>query len=109
MLYSGDVGNLSAQFVPQIAVDSSVQVINFCRSPQWYVPQVSSEFGLSSRRRAWLTGFYLRCFFQIQFDYPGWAKWVFAHVPFAMRAYRAFLMIKVGHGMHLRGPCSCAY
>lgn len=65
----GVVGNgcSAAQFVPQIAKDPSVEVINFCRSPQWYIPR-------------------------LQFDYPGWAKWVFAHVPFAMWAYRAFLM-----------------
>ncbi|KAH9998112.1 hypothetical protein BJV74DRAFT_877223 [Russula compacta] len=56
-----------AQFVPQISKDPSVEVINFCRTPQWYVPR-------------------------LQFDYPGWAKWTFAHVPFAMKAYRAFLM-----------------
>jgi cation diffusion facilitator CzcD-associated flavoprotein CzcO len=65
----GVVGNgcSAAQFVPQIAKDPSVEVINFCRSPQWYIPR-------------------------LQFDYPGWAKWVFARVPFAMWAYRAFLM-----------------
>ncbi|KAF8265945.1 FAD/NAD(P)-binding domain-containing protein [Lactarius quietus] len=65
----GVVGNgcSAAQFVPLIARDPSVEVINFCRSPQWYTPR-------------------------LQFDYPGWAKWVFAHVPFAMWVYRAFLM-----------------
>lgn len=65
----GVVGNgcSAAQFVPQISKDPSVEVINFCRSPQWYIPR-------------------------FQFDYPSWAKWVFAHVPFAMWAYRAFLM-----------------
>jgi hypothetical protein len=40
-------------------------------------------------------------FFQIQFDYPGWVKWIFAHVPFTMRIYRAFLMIKVGHCIYV--------
>jgi hypothetical protein len=39
---------------------------------------------------------FLRCF-QTQYDYPRWAKWAFAHVPFVMRAYRAFLMVKVSH------------
>ncbi|KAI0256955.1 hypothetical protein BJV78DRAFT_1168189 [Lactifluus subvellereus] len=65
----GVIGNgcSAAQFVPQISKDPSVEVINFCRSPQWY----------TSRD---------------QFDYPAWAKWVFANVPFAMRAYRSFLM-----------------
>jgi len=65
----GVVGNgcSAAQFVPVISEDASAEVINFCRSPQWYVPKV-------------------------QYDYPEWIKWVFAHVPFTMRAYRAFLM-----------------
>jgi hypothetical protein len=47
--------------------------------------------------------------FQLQFDYPGWAKWVFAHVPFAMWAYRAFLMGQVhlmSYRRYLRGRLS---
>jgi hypothetical protein len=31
----------SAQFVPLISKDPSVEVINFCRTPQWYSPRVS--------------------------------------------------------------------
>lgn len=62
-----------------------------------YATSKLRSLALSNRRRTWLSGFYLRCFFQIQFDYPGWVKWIFAHVPFTMRIYRAFLMIKVGH------------
>ncbi|KAG5220907.1 casein kinase [Salix suchowensis] len=31
-----------AQFLPKIAVDPSVQVVNFCRTPQWYIPQVDT-------------------------------------------------------------------
>ena len=34
----------SAQFVPQISADSSVEVINFCRTPQWYTQRVSPKF-----------------------------------------------------------------
>ncbi len=41
----------SAQFVPQVSEDSSVQVINFCRTPQWYVARVSSKFLALSHRR----------------------------------------------------------
>ena len=44
MLSSGDVVVLSAQFVPQISADSSVEVINFCRTPQWYTERVSPKF-----------------------------------------------------------------
>ncbi|KAI9508293.1 hypothetical protein F5148DRAFT_1275811 [Russula earlei] len=65
----GVIGNgcSAAQFVPAISEDASVEVVNFCRSPQWYLERS-------------------------QFEYPEWVKWVFAHVPFAMAAYRAFLM-----------------
>ncbi|KAI0277231.1 hypothetical protein BGY98DRAFT_981262 [Russula aff. rugulosa BPL654] len=68
----GVIGNgcSAAQFVPQISADSTVEVINFCRSPQWYTERT-------------------------QYDHPRWAKWAFAHVPFVMRAYRAFLMVKI--------------
>ena len=40
-----DLVGLSAQFVPQISADSSVEVINFCRTPQWYTERVSLKFG----------------------------------------------------------------
>ena len=30
----------SAQFIPIISEDSSVEVVNFCRTPQWYIPRV---------------------------------------------------------------------
>ena len=32
-----------AQFVPEISKDHSVTVVNFCRTPQWYVDRVSSR------------------------------------------------------------------
>ncbi len=44
LMSSGDLVVLSAQFVPQISEDSSVEVINFCRTPQWYAPRVSPRF-----------------------------------------------------------------
>ena len=31
----------SAQFIPIISEDPSVEVVNFCRTPQWYIPRVS--------------------------------------------------------------------
>lgn len=92
------MGVLSAQFVPQISADSSVEVINFCRSPQWYLSRVSLKFRSHLVACAVERGVF---FFQNQFDYPGWAKWAFAHVPFAMRAYRAFIMMKVSLGRSL--------
>lgn len=67
----GVIGNgcSAAQFIPIISEDSSVQVINFCRTPQWYVP----------RRN---------------FRYPAWIQWMFAHVPFLMRWYRNCIMAR---------------
>lgn len=67
----------------------------------------SKSEGLTTSRwwHARLSRFFL-WYFQTQYDYPGWAKWAFAHVPFVMRAYRAFLMVQVSHDRHLRGPCS---
>lgn len=49
-------GVFSAQFVPQISKDPSVEVINFCRTPQWYVPRVSSKFGAMTIRAACAVG-----------------------------------------------------
>lgn len=31
-----------AQFIPEISQDVSVEVINFCRTPQWFIPRVCS-------------------------------------------------------------------
>ncbi|KAL0949998.1 hypothetical protein HGRIS_010007 [Hohenbuehelia grisea] len=67
----GVIGNgcSAAQFVPKISEDPSVKVTNFCRTPQWFVPQGN-------------------------YRYPGWAKWLFAHVPVVMRFYRNFIMTR---------------
>ncbi|KAI0038078.1 FAD/NAD(P)-binding domain-containing protein [Auriscalpium vulgare] len=67
----GVVGNgcSAAQFVPRISEDPSVEVVNFVRSPQWYIPRT-------------------------QYKYPEWAKWMFAHVPLVMWAYRAYIMAR---------------
>ncbi|EJD02412.1 FAD/NAD-binding domain-containing protein [Fomitiporia mediterranea MF3/22] len=66
----GVVGNAASavQFVPRISEDPSVKVINFCRTPNWFA-------------------------FRSHFKYPAWAKWMFAHVPGVMWAYRAFLYL----------------
>lgn len=34
----------SAQLIPEILKDPSVQVVNFCRTPQWYIPRVRYLF-----------------------------------------------------------------
>ncbi|EGN93331.1 hypothetical protein SERLA73DRAFT_64246, partial [Serpula lacrymans var. lacrymans S7.3] len=68
----GVIGNgcSAAQFIPQISEDPSVEVINFCRTAQWMTPRQ-------------------------QYRYPAIIKWVFAHIPFLMRAYRNTIMAKV--------------
>ncbi|KAJ3995945.1 hypothetical protein F5050DRAFT_1572483, partial [Lentinula boryana] len=68
----GVIGNgcSAAQLVPVLSEDPSVQVTNFCRTPQWYVPRTN-------------------------YAYPRWIKWAFAHVPFVMRFYRGFLMVRL--------------
>ncbi|PFH54195.1 hypothetical protein AMATHDRAFT_478 [Amanita thiersii Skay4041] len=67
----GVIGNgcSAAQFVPEIAAEPSISVVNFVRTPQWYVPREN-------------------------FKYPRWLQWVFAHVPFVMRCYRNLIMAR---------------
>ncbi|KAH7929753.1 FAD/NAD(P)-binding domain-containing protein [Leucogyrophana mollusca] len=67
----GVIGNgcSAAQFVPIIAADPTVEVINFGRSRQWFAPKG-------------------------QYRYPRWVKWAFAHVPILLRAYRNSIMIR---------------
>jgi hypothetical protein len=36
----------SAQLIPEIAKDETVQIINFCRTPQWYFPRVRDIWSL---------------------------------------------------------------
>ncbi|THU87244.1 FAD/NAD(P)-binding domain-containing protein [Dendrothele bispora CBS 962.96] len=67
----GVIGNgaSAAQLVPEISSDPSVKVTNFCRTPQWYVPQDN-------------------------YSYPTWVQWIFAHIPFLLRGYRNMLMAR---------------
>ncbi|EFI28346.1 monooxygenase [Coprinopsis cinerea okayama7 len=67
----GVIGNgcSAAQFVPEISTDPTVEVINFVRTPQWYIAKDD-------------------------FAYPGWLKWIFANVPLVMRWYRNWLMFR---------------
>ncbi|KIJ69255.1 hypothetical protein HYDPIDRAFT_172706 [Hydnomerulius pinastri MD-312] len=67
----GVIGNgcSVAQFLPIISAEPTTEVINFCRSPQWFV----------------MRG---------QYRYPEWIKWAFAHIPLLMRAYRSSIMIR---------------
>ncbi|KAF9564392.1 FAD/NAD(P)-binding domain-containing protein [Agrocybe pediades] len=67
----GVIGNgcSAAQLIPEIARDPTVQVVNFCRTPQWFVPRRNIQ-------------------------YPGWVQWMFAHVPFLLRWYRNLIMAR---------------
>ncbi|KAH7915954.1 FAD/NAD(P)-binding domain-containing protein [Hygrophoropsis aurantiaca] len=67
----GVIGNgcSAAQFIPEIAADPTVEVINFCRSRQWFM-----EKG--------------------QYKYSRGAKWAFANIPFLMRIHRALIMLQ---------------
>ncbi|KXN92229.1 4-hydroxyacetophenone monooxygenase, partial [Leucoagaricus sp. SymC.cos] len=67
----GVIGNgcSAAQFIPEISQDPSVEVINFCRTPQWFIPRVNIK-------------------------YPAAIKWIFRYLPGVMRMYRAIIMAK---------------
>ncbi|TDL24856.1 FAD/NAD-binding domain-containing protein [Rickenella mellea] len=71
----GVIGNgcSAAQLIPQIAKEPSVEVINICRTPSWFVPG----------------GNYV---------YPEWIKWTFANVPFVLRQYRNFVAARYDIG-----------
>ncbi|KAF8205375.1 hypothetical protein K438DRAFT_1670245 [Mycena galopus ATCC 62051] len=62
-------GASAIQFVPPITEDPTVQVTEFCRTPNWFLPP----------KRA---------------VYSPWWKWTFKYVPFAMRFYRLFLYLR---------------
>ncbi|KAJ7612203.1 hypothetical protein FB45DRAFT_760076, partial [Roridomyces roridus] len=62
-------GASATQFVPIISEDASVQVTNFCRTPNWFLPPIRS-------------------------DYSAIWKWTFRHVPGVMRAYRLLMAFR---------------
>ncbi|KAJ7612176.1 hypothetical protein FB45DRAFT_843471 [Roridomyces roridus] len=53
-------GASGTQFIPKITQDPSVNVTNFCRTPNWYLPNIRADYG-------------------------PWKRWAFRNVPFAMR------------------------
>ncbi|KAL6301962.1 FAD/NAD-P-binding domain-containing protein [Sparassis latifolia] len=61
-------GASAAQFIPILLEDSTVQIVNFCQTPSWFVDLKITP--ISDRQR-----------------------WIFAHVPFALRLYRNWLVI----------------
>ncbi|KAF7360682.1 hypothetical protein MVEN_00800000 [Mycena venus] len=65
-------GASAIQFVPFITEDPTVQVTEFCRTANWFIPPVTSSRSNYS---------------------PLW-KWTFRYVPLVMRAYRVFLYLR---------------
>ncbi|KAJ6471235.1 hypothetical protein C8R47DRAFT_1179509 [Mycena vitilis] len=62
-------GASATQFVPIISQDPSVQVTEFCRTPNWFLPPIRADYS------------------------PLW-KWTFRTIPLAMRMYRLFLYLR---------------
>lgn len=80
--------NHSAQLIPNVAKDPTVEIVNFARTPQWFVPRV--------RRRLLCMYLYLpQAIHQGNYDYPGYVKWAFAHIPGVLRAYRNWVATSV--------------
>ncbi|TFK55103.1 FAD/NAD(P)-binding domain-containing protein, partial [Heliocybe sulcata] len=71
----GVVGNgcSAAQLIPRISANPDVNVVNFCRTRQWYSPRV-------------------------QYTYPAWSKLLFRNVPLLLWLYRNYLMVKAEFG-----------
>lgn len=67
----GVIGNgcSAAQFIPEISADSSVKIVNFVRTPQWYITRGN-------------------------YRYPRFVQMIFAYVPFIVRWYRNCLMAR---------------
>ncbi|KAJ3483527.1 hypothetical protein NLI96_g6249 [Meripilus lineatus] len=63
-------GCSASQFIPIISEDSTTQIMNFCRSPHWYLQWSRGAFSKTWQR-------------------------IFAHVPFVMRMYRNMLMARL--------------
>ncbi|KAG9126840.1 hypothetical protein FRC07_001741 [Ceratobasidium sp. 392] len=56
-------GCSGSQIVPAISKDGSVQVVNFCRTPSWYLPRPQTRVA-------------------------SWVRWIFRNVPFALKLFR---------------------
>ncbi|KAJ1308187.1 hypothetical protein OPQ81_003902 [Rhizoctonia solani] len=61
----GLIGNgcAGSQILPMISEDGSTTVVNFCRTPSWYIPRP-------------------------QMHVPPVVQWMFRHIPFALKALR---------------------
>lgn len=84
----------SAQFIPIIAQDPTVQITNFIRTPNWYIDRVND--GLLFPSRIIIDYLQERTFWSPR------AKWVFRNIPLVMKAYRNIIMLGVRQLLH---PC----
>ncbi|KAJ6613685.1 hypothetical protein B0H10DRAFT_2047523 [Mycena sp. CBHHK59/15] len=62
-------GASATQFVPIISQDATVQVTEFCRTPNWFFPPIRADYS------------------------PLW-KWTFRNIPFVMKFYRFLLYLR---------------
>lgn len=62
-------GCSAVQFIPIISQDTTTTVVNFARTPMWFVPPLSNE------------------------AYSAGLRWVFEHIPLALLLYRALLFV----------------
>lgn len=79
----------SGQIVPALSDDSSVQVINFWRTPAWMVAPPVRTLIKYLKHITNLTGQAPNT------PYSSFDKWLFAHVPFYNKLYRILQMAKV--------------
>ncbi|KAJ7444509.1 hypothetical protein FB451DRAFT_1434419, partial [Mycena latifolia] len=63
-------GASATQFVPIISQDPTVQITEFCRTPNWFLPPIRADYS------------------------PAW-KWTFRNIPLAMRVHRFHLYLRV--------------
>ena len=83
------------QFIPEIAKDESVQVVNFCRTASWLVPHVSLHNLLPPTTCSHYIIVSNHSSLQLNYTFPTYLKWAFANVPFLLRSYRAFVAARV--------------
>ncbi|CAE6431449.1 unnamed protein product [Rhizoctonia solani] len=63
-------GCSATQIVPKLAEDSTTSIVEFCRTPSWFVPRPQATV-------------------------PDWAKWVFRNLPFTQRAFRWMIVARL--------------
>ncbi|PCH39543.1 FAD/NAD(P)-binding domain-containing protein [Wolfiporia cocos MD-104 SS10] len=75
------IGNSAsaAQFVPRLVKDTTTHVVQFCRTPNWFV------YGPSP-------------------DYSPLLRWILAHIPLALRLFRTWVFIDLVAYIHRTAP-----